>query len=157
MMTEVTIVDVQPQTVIGVRQRGRYEEIATMLAGLYMFAMGRGIEIAGRPVFVCHEATPEDAMKAAQDGDADIEVALPVSLDADGCESVKHYQLPGGRMAKIVHKGPYQGSLSAYEKLYTWLGCQGKKPTGPVREVYVNDPRDIPPEEILTEIYAPIE
>jgi len=157
MIAEVTIVNVQPQTVIGVRKRGRYEEIATMLVGLYMFAMGRGIEIAGPPVFVCHEATPEDVKKVAEEGDADIEVALPVSLEAEGCDSVKRYELPGGRMAKIVHKGPYQESLSAYEKLYAWLGEQGKKPTGPVREVYVNDPRDIPPEEILTEIYAPIE
>ncbi len=156
-MTEVTIVDVQPQTVIGVRKRGRYEEIATMLVGLYMFSMGRGIEIVGPPVFVCHEATPEDAMKAAEEGNADIEVALPVSLEAEGCDSVKRYELPGGRMARIVHKGPYQESLSAYEELYAWLGEQDKKPTGPVREVYVNDPRDIPPEEILTEIYAPIE
>ncbi|MDD3248518.1 MAG: GyrI-like domain-containing protein [Methanosarcina sp.] len=28
---------------------------------------------------------------------------------------------------------------------------------GPVREVYLNDPREVPPEEILTEIYAPLD
>nr|WP_239451403.1 GyrI-like domain-containing protein [Methanosarcina horonobensis] len=33
----------------------------------------------------------------------------------------------------------------------------GKIITGPVREVYLNDPREVQPEEILTEIYAPLE
>ena len=27
---------------------------------------------------------------------------------------------------------------------------------GPIREVYPNDPREVPPEEILTEIYIPV-
>ncbi len=157
MSNEVTVVEVQPQTVIGMRQRGRYEEIPTMLMELYMFAMGKGIEIAGPPVFVCHEESREDVMKAAEEGNADVEVALPVSLEAEGCDSVKRYELPGGSMAKIVHKGPYQECSPTYDKLFAWLCEQGKKATGPVREVYVNDPRDIPPEEILTEIYAPID
>jgi effector-binding domain-containing protein len=28
---------------------------------------------------------------------------------------------------------------------------------GPIREIYLNDPREVSPEELLTEIYAPIE
>ena len=29
--------------------------------------------------------------------------------------------------------------------------------TGPTREIYLNDPMEVPPEEILTEIYAPVD
>ncbi|WP_305791978.1 GyrI-like domain-containing protein [Methanococcoides sp. AM1] len=29
--------------------------------------------------------------------------------------------------------------------------------TGPTREVYLNDPAEVSPEEILTEIYAPVD
>jgi AraC family transcriptional regulator len=32
-----------------------------------------------------------------------------------------------------------------------------KKLVGPTREIYLNDPGEVPPEEILTDIYAPIE
>jgi len=28
---------------------------------------------------------------------------------------------------------------------------------GPIREIYLNDPFEVPKEELLTEIYAPIE
>jgi AraC family transcriptional regulator len=27
---------------------------------------------------------------------------------------------------------------------------------GPTREVYLNDPKEVPPDELLTEIYAPV-
>ncbi|MGB9941250.1 hypothetical protein [Methanosarcina sp.] len=28
---------------------------------------------------------------------------------------------------------------------------------GPVRELYLNDPREVQPDEILTEVYAPLD
>ena len=60
-------------------------------------------------------------------------------------------------MAKIMHKGPYEDCGATYGKLFAWLQKNGKRMNGPTREVYLNDPREVPPEEILTEIYAPIE
>ena len=60
-------------------------------------------------------------------------------------------------MARIVHKGPYEGCEAAYETLFAWLEENGKEVVGPIREVYLNDPNEVPPAEILTEIYAPIE
>jgi len=51
----------------------------------------------------------------------------------------------------------YAVITSTYEKFYKWIEEQGKKITGPVREVYLNDPNEVGMEEALTEIYAPIE
>ena len=59
-------------------------------------------------------------------------------------------------MARIVHKGPFEQSAATYRQLFTWIAQQHKKIVGPTREVYLNDPRKVPPEEIVTEIYAPI-
>ncbi len=59
-------------------------------------------------------------------------------------------------MARVLHKGPYQESTPTYERLFAWLESKGKKITGPIREIYFNDPREVPPEEILTEILAPV-
>ena len=33
----------------------------------------------------------------------------------------------------------------------------GKRIAGPVRELYLNDPREVQPDEILTEIYASLD
>jgi len=134
----------------------RYSEIATILPHLFEFALGKGIQIQG-PIFVCHEVTPEDAMKANEEGNADIEVAIPISGKVKNTEEIKSYVLPGGEMAKIIHKGLYEACAPTYQKLFAWLETDGKRIAGPIREVYLNDPHEVPPEEILTEIYAPIE
>jgi AraC family transcriptional regulator len=67
------------------------------------------------------------------------------------------YELPGGKMAKIVCKGAYEECTLSYEKLFSWITDNGERIAGPIREVYLNDSREVQPEEILTEIYAPLD
>ncbi len=64
---------------------------------------------------------------------------------------------PEARWQVIVHKGPYEECSPTYEKLFSWIAEKGKRIVGPIREVYFNDPREVPPEKILTEIYAPLD
>jgi effector-binding domain-containing protein len=59
-------------------------------------------------------------------------------------------------MAKIVHYGPYEDCEPTYDKLFKWFTDNDKEISGPIREVYLNDPKEVKKEEIMTEIYAPI-
>ncbi|MFW6056097.1 MAG: GyrI-like domain-containing protein [Chloroflexota bacterium] len=43
-----------------------------------------------------------------------------------------------------------------YVELVKWIQKNGKQIVGPLREVYINDPGVVLPEEIVTEIYAPV-
>lgn len=155
-MADVEIVSVDPILVLGIRQRGPYNSIAELIPRLCEFAMNRGIGIIGSPIFVCHE-TAEQTMEADKNGTADVEVAIPIASRVDDEDEFKCYDLPGGEMAKIVHKGRYQDCRSAYEKLFSWITQNGMQVSGPTREIYVNDPNQVPEEEITTEIYAPVE
>ena len=158
-MSEVTVVELSPQLVLGMRRKGAYREIAVMLPRVFEFAFSKNVQIAGYPVFLCHEITHEEVQKADKDENADIEVAVPISgsVEITGNEEIRKYELPGGKMARIVHKGPYEECSPTYEKLFSWIAEKGKRIVGPIREVYLNDPREVPPEEILTEIYAPLD
>ncbi|AKB27146.1 Bacterial transcription activator, effector binding protein [Methanosarcina siciliae T4/M] len=158
-MPEVTIVELSPQLVLGMRKTGAYREIPVMFQRICEFALSKNIPLATYPAFLCHEITVEEVQKADEEGNADIEVVFPIYefVEITGDEEIKVYKLPGGKMAKIVHKGPYEECTLAYEKLFSWISENGKRITGPVREVYLNDPREVQPEEILTEIYAPLE
>jgi AraC family transcriptional regulator len=156
-MEEITVVEIKPQRVLGMRKRGKYEMIATLLQELCEFAFAREVQMIGPPIFICHEITPEKVMEADAAGNADVEVAIPVAGTVEETEEIKAYELPGGTMAKIIHKGPYEECGPTYEKLFAWLAAQGNTIVAPTREVYLNDPHEVPPEEILTEIYAPIE
>lgn len=154
-MSEVSITEVQSHLVVGVRKRGTYAEIGEMIATVWRFAAGSGAQIQGRPTFICHE-TPKEAKKANEQNNADVEVVVPVAKKVPCTDRVRCYELPGGQMAKITHQGPYEQCAGTYKKLFTWIAENHKKIVGPTREVYLNDPRKVPPEEILTEIYAPI-
>ncbi|UCG67985.1 MAG: GyrI-like domain-containing protein [Thermoplasmata archaeon] len=155
-MSEITIVEVAPQTVLGMRKRGKYEIIPQLIMNVCQYADKMGAEIQGPPMFVCHEKSPEEVMKADSEGSADVEVVVPVLKEVDETEDIKSYVLPGGQMAKTIHKGPYEDCGPTYEQLFKWIAENGKTITGPTREIYLNDPRENPKEEILTEIYAPI-
>jgi effector-binding domain-containing protein len=156
-MDEITIVDVKPQLVAGITEVGPYKLIAELIPKIYEYAGSKGAQFTGPPVFLCHEITAEKAMEADKNGTANIEVAAPIASNIPETDEITCYTIPGGKMAKTMHKGPYQDCGPTYEKFYKWIEDQGKKISGPVREVYLNDPREVASEEILTEIYAPIE
>jgi effector-binding domain-containing protein len=156
-MSEISIVELKPQMVLGMRKKGKYEIIAQLIPQVYQYAVQKGVQIQGPPVFVCHERTVEEVMKADSEGNADVEVVVPVSQKVEETEEIKYYELPGGKMAKVIHKGPYEDCGPTYERLYAWIEEKQMSIIGPVREIYMNDPREVPKKEILTEIYAPIE
>jgi AraC family transcriptional regulator len=156
-MNEIAVVEVPPQIVLSLRTRGRYRNIADMVPQVFEYAFTHGIDIAGPPVFVCHETTPEEAMRADEEGAADIEVAVPILKRAEAEGPVTCTELSGGTMAVIVHRGPYEEAGPAYERLMAWIAAHHRRIRGPVREVYLNDPHAVPPADILTEICVPIE
>jgi AraC family transcriptional regulator len=153
---EVEIVDMPEVTVLGMRKQGKYDAIGGMIPELCGYAAKKGVGISGPPAFVCHEMTPEEATRANTDGTADLEVVVPVSKRTRGSGAIKCYLLPGGKMARIVHAGAYKDVGGAYMKLFEWVGKNQQKVSGPIREVYLNEPGKVPDDKLLTEIYAPI-
>jgi len=154
---EITLVEVPPLLVAGIRRKGSYEKIPLMIGELAEFIVRKEIGPAGPPIFLLHEKSAEEASRANASGDADLEVAFPVTSRTRTEGNISTYELPGGMMARVRHKGPYQECAITYGKLFAWLESEGKKITGPVREIYLNDPCEVTPDEILTEILAPVE
>jgi AraC family transcriptional regulator len=155
-LNEITVVVEKPGLVAGMRRRGHYAEIAKMLPDLFEYVISQRARIAGPPMFVWHEKSIEEAEKADAEGSADIEVCVPIAEKIPETGEIRVYELPGGCMAKAVHKGPYQESGPVYERLLAWIEESGNRLSGPIREAYLNDPRVVGPQETLTVIYAPI-
>ncbi len=89
--------------------------------------------------------------------DACISVAADVS-PPDEASAPRLIDLAGGRHAVLRHKGPYAELHKAYDWLFgQWLPGSGEMPADrPVFEEYLNNPRELPPEEWLTEINLPL-
>lgn len=157
MEQTITTLEASPQLVLGITQTGKYEIIPGLIMKLCGYAAQNNIEMIGAPLFLCHETSEQDAMKANEEGSAVVEIAIPIKEKVEDAGEIKCYEIPGGQMAKIAHFGPYDQCKPAYDKLFAWIAENGKMITGPIREVYLNDPREVKPEEIITEIYAPIQ
>jgi effector-binding domain-containing protein len=99
------------------RRRGHYKEIAKMLPALFEYAMCQGAIIAGPPLCLLHEKSVEEAQKADEAGNADIEVCVPIAEKIPENDEIRCYELSGGRNARIIHKGPYEASWPVYERL----------------------------------------
>ncbi|MGA1820859.1 MAG: GyrI-like domain-containing protein [Thermoplasmatota archaeon] len=156
-MGEIKIEDVGPIRVIGMRKRGRYQEMAGMFVALVHHAMANNIQLTGPAIFVSHEMSEEEALKAQEEGSADLEATFPYLGDhAPEAEDIKAYELPGGKMAKLLYKGPYDQMSQTYRELFAWIQKNGKTVDGLIRECYLNNPEEVGMENALTEIQVPI-
>lgn len=152
----ITIAEVPPALVAGMRRKGSYALIPVMIMEIFGFLMEKGICPAAGPAYLFHEETPEAAVAADAAGTADVEIVVPVTGKFPPAGDISCYQLPGGRMVRVIHHGPYQECTATYNRLFRWIGEKGLQITGPIREVYLNDPQGVKPEEILTEILVPV-
>ncbi|WP_332450784.1 MerR family transcriptional regulator [Methanoculleus sp.] len=156
-ITEPVIKDVPAQRALTRREKGVYQEAIPRLIGELCAVVSPpgGREPAGRMagpvIFICHD-------EEYRETDADIEVAIPIvgPVSLDGT-AVEVRTLPGGRFLSVLHTGPYPGVGKAYERLFAYMGEHGLAPAGPSRELYLNDPAEVPEAELLTEVQFPVQ
>lgn len=86
-----------------------------------------------------------------------VEVAFPVGPEAVSGEGFEVAELPGGLFASLLHVGPYEDLGGAYEAILAWVPAQGYRFAGPMRDRYLNCPKEVPPQELRTEILVPVE
>jgi effector-binding domain-containing protein len=83
----------------------------------------------------------------------DLEVGFPVHgvVSAEG--RVRAGTLPGGRVARLVHVGAFDGLGESWGRLGEWIGAQGLTPGADMWEVYVTEPSpDMDPADLRTEL-----
>ncbi|BBL67329.1 MerR family transcriptional regulator [Methanoculleus chikugoensis] len=156
-ITEPVIKDIPATRALSRRERGVYQEAIPRMIGeicAYVYpADGRqpAAKVTGPIMFICHD-------EEYRETDADIEVALPIagSVNLDGT-AIGVVTLPAGRFASVLHTGPYPGVGKAYERLFAYMNEHRLVPAGPSRELYLNDPAEVPEDELLTEVQFPVE
>lgn len=68
------------------------------------------------------------------------------------------HETPERDYAVLRYKGPYSDMRPAYRWMFgTWLPQSGREAAdAPVLEEYLNNPRDTPPAELVTDLYLPL-
>lgn len=88
----------------------------------------------------------------------DLEVGFPVGRAVRPDMQVRPGELPGGRVARLVHHGAFDQLGSSWGRLQEWITEQGLTPGGDFWEVYVTEPSpDMDPADLRTELNWPVE
>lgn len=161
MSNTVSIKTVAPQIVATYRVQTSYEDTFAAIPDGFQrvleFLEANNSGPVGAP-FTLFDAPPE------ADADGDIAMAVPVAglladLDTEEMKKagVEVIELPGGAVASIMHKGSYAEMGDTYASIGMWVHQHGHSQVGPGREIYMNNPADVPESELLTEIQWPID
>lgn len=145
---EVQIIVSKPMIVAGIRMRGRYSDCGK---GFSQLGKSVGRYIAGKAMCLLYDAE-------YREDDADFEPCFPVKkiIQADG---IHCRELPSVRCLSLVHRGPYDQSGPAYQRLIEFAKESRLELQSPSREIYIKGPGMIfrgNPKKYVTEIQIPI-
>lgn len=152
---DVTIRQIDEQRVAFIRHIGPYAECGPAWEKLCAWAGPRGLLGPNvRMLGLCHDdpqVTPPDQIRY------DACIVVDDSFEPDG--EVEVQTIAGGEYAVTLHAGPYENLSQTYMELCgQWIPSHGREMrSAPDFEVYLNDPQTTAPEDLLTEIYVPLE
>jgi DNA-binding transcriptional MerR regulator/effector-binding domain-containing protein len=135
--------------IAGVRMKGKYSDSGK---GFSKIGRALGRHISGK-CFLLHYDTE------FKEEDADFEACMPVRKSKE-TEGIAVRELPGGRCAALLHKGPYEELSRSYAKIMGYVKEKGYEIVMPTREVYLKGPGMIfrgNPRNYLTEIQILVE
>jgi AraC family transcriptional regulator len=157
---EIEIRDLEPTTTIAVRlettQDRLVEVFDTELPRVGRVMEDVGAQMAGAPFARYHHFSPDRV---------DLEIGAPIAFVTGGLQPISgrpdgiigSSELPGGRAAVAIHRGPYDGLAATYDALAAWIAAEGHTAGDGPWEVYLSDPSEVPdPADLLTEVVWPL-
>ena len=124
------------------------QTIGECFGELMGYVQEHGLQMTGPPFIAYPDPIHEEEGR--------IECCFPVAGAAPAQGRVEPRHLSGGPVAWTRHVGPYDQVGEAYAALDAWVAENGRRVTGPPREVYLNEPQTTAPEDLLTEVVWPL-
>ncbi|MHC4093338.1 MAG: AraC family transcriptional regulator [Planctomycetota bacterium] len=152
---DVRIETREPIRVAFMRHVGPYDQVGATWGKLCAWAGPRGLLGPQTAMLgLCHddpEVTPPDKIR--------YDACLPVGGDFEGQGEVGVQEIAGGDYAVTTHRGPYEKLGETYARLCgQWLPGSGRElRSAPGFEIYRNSPQNTAPQDLLTEVYLPLE
>lgn len=156
MAMETRVVTMPDQSGAGILHVGPFDSLGADFDRLGAWMSQHRADLRGAPRCVYlddPQATPAEQLRTW--------VAVPVAdslvlIDQDS--PVVACPFPGGQYLVGVHRGSYAGLAGAWAQLIAVMASGGHQPdwTRPGSEIYLSDPSTTPEDELLTELYQPI-
>ena len=151
---DVDLRDVDKRLVAGVPHTGSYMEVDKAFGAAFSIMAAAGRFRPDMQMIGIYYSDPGLVAEASLQSFA----GLVVDAGFTPPEGLVMREVAGGRYAILRHKGPYAELHMAYQWFYgRYLPAHGFEPAdAPPTEIYLNNPREVAPTELLTEIGIPI-
>ncbi|NLI91460.1 MAG: GyrI-like domain-containing protein [Peptococcaceae bacterium] len=150
-MFKIELLEQQAQPVLAVKTKTRMEDLPRIIGESYGKIMGYMSELGEQPADAPYTAYYNLDME-----NLDVEMGFPVSKAFPDKDGVKAAEIPGGKFACSIFKGPYSSMEGAYNQMFKWIEENGYQSTGVYYEYYYNAPSEVPESELLTRIVMPL-
>lgn len=134
-----------------IRYRGSYDKIPELIEEVITWVLNKGLTMTGM-IYGAYFNRPDDVppeqlfyeIGASFEGNAKDEGNVQVKI------------IPEHTVVATMYKGPYDQVGPVIDGLAKYAIENSYDIIGPVTEVYLNNPNEVAPEELLTEIQFPV-
>lgn len=147
MTYKCEIVDQPAQATLSIRTTTSIKELPQALGRAYGSIGQYMAQLGEQPT-----GAPYAAYFTFEMENMDLEIGFPVGSSLPGKGEIQSGEIPAGKIAQCLYTGPYNKIEPAYNALTAYVEEQGYEATGVAYEFYLNDPGEVAPEELLTQI-----
>lgn len=148
---EIKLKTVEENQVASIWHVGPVEEMGELIGELTGRIMQKGLQIV-QPPFVVYYTSPMEVPPEKMQ----YEVGIPFEGNANDDGSIKIKILPKHKIISTVHKGPYAEIAPVYAEMMQHIMSGKYEMIGAPREAYLNNPREVSENELLTEVIFPV-
>lgn len=125
-------------------------KMGSAFAEVYAHMQANGVAPEGPALAIYHEYAP---------GEVTWRAGFFISrADMDkASDAVKADVTPSGRVVMGLHEGSYDGLRDSYGQMHGFVQDKALTFVAPTWEVYLNDPSQVAPDALLTELYQAVE
>ncbi len=153
-MYNISIKNVDPIKVASIPHKGPYINIGNAFDKVFGALGNRSLDWSmARTIGIFYDDPDSHA-----EADLRSRAGITVEPDFEIAAPLEEAIVRDGRYAVLHYKGPYTDMKKAYMWLYgEWLVQSGEEAAdAPCFELYLNNPRETPPTELLTDIHLPL-
>lgn len=139
--------------IAAVRHKGAPQDIGAAFDRLMAWTGAKGVAMP--PAVGVAVYLSDMARVPPQDQEALAGLSVGPEVEAD--DTISIHDIPAGKQAVLLYKGPYAQIGKGYQELFAWLAASPEEPAAqPCFEINLNDPRQTAPEDLLTELCIPL-
>lgn len=155
-MYNVEIMNLEASDLLGYKHQGDYMEIGSVFEKLFVYATSHQLLDENTRSIGVYYDDPQSVSKDKLRSMACITAKTDIVFAEHN--TLENIQIPSGKYATVVFKGSYAELEQPYNWLFgEWLPNSGHEAANfPPFEEYLNDPKDTPPNELLTRIHCPL-